>query len=166
MTTCRHPASGSGWKRSPAINRFVVGVGSSRWCARRIGLGTPSQRENGRLASSSHVTRSCSTRLALRTRTGKPTACTVRCTQGMHNGSALVLTSKEFWPLATVACRALTGYATAPLRYSTLGPMIGTKLTVACGRWNISARATTDEGCLARLLGDPEEIKLRLSRAH
>lgn len=61
---CQRPSSGSRWKKSPATNRSVAGLGSSRRCAMRVGLGLLAHQGNGRWSPGSHDIKSWSTSVA------------------------------------------------------------------------------------------------------
>ena len=73
-----------------AINRSVVGAGSSRRCTRRIGAGSPAHHVNGRWISSFRDNMFCSTGLAFRTSTAKPTTYTTRFALELHTGSFVI----------------------------------------------------------------------------
>ena len=61
---CQRLSICSRWKQSPATNRSVAGLGSSRRCTMRVGLGLLAHQGYGRWSPGSHDNKSCSTSVA------------------------------------------------------------------------------------------------------
>ena len=113
---------------------------SSRFYARRIGWNSPNCPGGGKWTYNSFAPTFFVIGPDLRTSTAKLTAFTDRCALARHSLSFAGTTASVFWRRATLASHAQSGFDDTATRCSPREPTFGTRVTMACGGLEKSAR--------------------------
>ena len=127
------------WRRSPVPSRYAGEVASSRCHTRRIAWDSLNHAGSGKWTSNALAPTFCDIGPAPRTNIGKLTAFTVGCALAQHSVSFVGTKPNVFWPPATLASRARSGFNAFATQYSPREPTFGTRDTMGCGGLGKSA---------------------------